>query len=96
MYTKQTFELHMRHITFLLCNAGETEAREGFGSTEYVTLLAEKSLWHNGFLTLENEVIQRYHSSQAALIALQKKPLFLCCKGMSKCNVLGEKTVGAQ
>ena len=58
--------------------------------------MAEKSLWHNGFLTLENEVIQRYHSSQAALIALQKKPLFLCCKGMSKCNVLGEKTVVAQ
>ena len=30
------------------------------------------------------------------LIALQKKPLFLCYKGMSKCNVLGKKTVGAQ
>ena len=86
----------MRHITFLLCNAAEAELKEGIGNTGNVTLLAEKSLWHNGFLTLENEVIQRYHSSQAALLALQKKPLFLCCKGMSKCNVLGEKTVGAQ
>jgi hypothetical protein len=44
MYTKETFGLWMRHITFLLCNAAEAELKEGIGSTGNVTLLAEKLL----------------------------------------------------
>ena len=56
MHTKETFGLCMRHITFLLCNAAEAELKEGIGSTGNVTLLAEKLLWHNGFLTFENAV----------------------------------------
>jgi hypothetical protein len=49
MYTKETFGLWMRHITFLLYNAAEAELREGIGSTGNVTLLAEKSFWRNSF-----------------------------------------------
>ena len=81
MHTEQIFELHMRHITFLLCNATEAELSEGIGSTGNVTLLAEKSLWHNGFLTLEKEVIQRHYSFENAFNSVTEETFIFVLQG---------------
>ena len=81
MYTKETFGLCMRHITFLLCNAAEAELKEGIGSTGNVTLLAEKLLWHNGFLTLENEVIQRHYSFENAVNSVTEETFIFVLQG---------------
>ena len=81
MYTKETFGLCMRHITFLLCNAAEAELKEGIGSTGNVTLLAEKPLWHNGFLPLEKEVIQRHYSFENAFNSVTEETFIFVLQG---------------
>ena len=81
MHIEQIFGLHMRHITFLLCDAWETGLREGGGNAGNVTLLAEKSLWHNGFLTFENEVIQRHYSFENAVNSVTEETFIFVLQG---------------
>ena len=81
MHIEQIFGLHMRHITFLLCNAAEAELKEGIGSTGNVTLLAEKPLWHNGFLPLEKEVIQRHYSFENAFNSVTEETFIFVLQG---------------
>lgn len=81
MYIEQTFELHLHTITFCYAIAGEAELKEGYGSAGNVTLLAEKPLGHNGFLTLENEVIQRHYSFENAFNSVTEETFIFVLQG---------------
>lgn len=55
--------------------------RRGGGNAGNVTLLAEKPLWHNGFLPLEKEVIQRHYSFENAFNSVTEETFIFVLQG---------------